>query len=237
MLVLFCSGLSFAAYLARRVAGSHHGYAIAGTLGGLISSTNVTFTFARASRNSVPLGGPLALGVVAACTVLLIRVTIVTVALNAALAKALVGYLVAPFLVGAAIVAWGMYRLPQAHQAIDLPRNPLQLWSAIQMTAIFQLVLLTVALVHRVWGEPGVIASGAVLGLTDLDALTISMARAPTPIPMEVAARAIVVGILANTALKLAVAIVVGVAGFRRLTGPALVAIGVAVGGSLLFLR
>jgi uncharacterized membrane protein (DUF4010 family) len=164
-------------------------------------------------------------------------VTIVTVALNAALAKALVGYLVAPFLVGAAIVAWGMYRLPQAHQAIDLPRNPLQLWSAIQMTAIFQLVLLTVALVHRVWGEPGVIASGAVLGLTDLDALTISMARAPTPIPMEVAARAIVVGILANTALKLAVAIVVGVAGFRRLTGPALVAIGVAVGGSLLFLR
>jgi uncharacterized membrane protein (DUF4010 family) len=237
MLVLFCSGLSFAAYLARRVAGGNHGYAIAGTLGGLISSTNVTFTFARASRSLAPLGGPLALGVVAACTVLLIRVTIVTVALNVALAKALVGYLAAPFLVGAAIVTWGVYRLPPAHQAIDPPRNPLQLWSAIQMTAVFQIVLLTVALVHRVWGDAGLIASGAVLGLTDLDALTISMARAPAHIPTEIAARAIVVGILANTALKLAVAIVFGVAGFRRLTGPALVAIAVAIGGSLLFLR
>jgi uncharacterized membrane protein (DUF4010 family) len=161
---------------------------------------------------------------------------VVTVALNPGLAKAVVGYLAAPFVVGAAVVAWGVYRTPPAHEAMDPPRNPLQLWSAIQMTAMFQVVLLAVAIVHRVWGEPGVIASGAVLGLTDLDALTISMARAPASIPTEIAARAVVVGILANTALKLTVAMVVGVAGFRRLTGPALAAIGVAIAGSL-FLR
>src|SRR5262245_10447257 len=38
MLVLLCSGLSFAAYLARRLAGNAHGYPLAGMLGGMISS-------------------------------------------------------------------------------------------------------------------------------------------------------------------------------------------------------
>ena len=48
-LVLFFTGLSFTGYLARRVAGPDHGYLVTGLLGGLVSSTNVTLTFARAS--------------------------------------------------------------------------------------------------------------------------------------------------------------------------------------------
>jgi uncharacterized membrane protein (DUF4010 family) len=54
MLVLFFSGLSFAGYLARRLVGPQHGYLVAGLLGRLISSTNVTFTFARISSDSAP---------------------------------------------------------------------------------------------------------------------------------------------------------------------------------------
>ena len=49
-LVLFFSGLSFAGDVARRLVGPGHGYLVTGLLGGLVSSTNVTFTFARASR-------------------------------------------------------------------------------------------------------------------------------------------------------------------------------------------
>jgi uncharacterized membrane protein (DUF4010 family) len=49
-LVLFFSGLSFLGYVARRAVGPEYGYLATGLLGGLISSTNVTFTFARASR-------------------------------------------------------------------------------------------------------------------------------------------------------------------------------------------
>ena len=53
-LVLFFSGLSFAGYVARRVAGPGHGYLVTGLLGGLVSSTNVTLTFARTSRTDLP---------------------------------------------------------------------------------------------------------------------------------------------------------------------------------------
>ena len=51
-LVLFFSGLSFVGYLARRAAGPGRGYALAGTLGGVLSSTSVTLTFSRLSRES-----------------------------------------------------------------------------------------------------------------------------------------------------------------------------------------
>jgi uncharacterized membrane protein (DUF4010 family) len=43
--VLFFSGLSFVGYVARRAAGPGRGYLVAGLIGGLASSTNVTFTF------------------------------------------------------------------------------------------------------------------------------------------------------------------------------------------------
>jgi uncharacterized membrane protein (DUF4010 family) len=237
MLVLFCSGLSFAGYVARRSVGDTHGYPLAGLFGGLISSTNVTLTFARASRATPRLRLSLAFGVIAACTVLFLRVGIVTLALNQALARAVAWYLIAPFGVGLAILAWGLRDSRDDGEPLEAPRNPLQLGSAIQMAVVFQGVLIAVELVQRSWGDPGVILSGAVLGLTDIDALTISMARgAAADIPVDVAARAVAVGILANTALKLAVVLVVGVSRFRALGVPALAAMAVASAASIALL-
>ncbi len=50
LLVLFFAGLSFAGFIARRSVGPDRGFPVAGLLGGLVSSTNVTLTFARLSR-------------------------------------------------------------------------------------------------------------------------------------------------------------------------------------------
>ena len=83
------------------------------------------------------------------------------------------------------------------------------------MAAVFQIVLVAIELVRRWGGETGVVASGAVLGLTDVDALTLSMAR-DAAIPVEVAARALAMGIIANTALKISIAVAAGAPGFRR---------------------
>ena len=238
MLVLLCSGLSFAAYIARRAVGDRHGYPIAGLLGGLISSTSVTLAFARTSRQATTLAPSLALGVVAACTVLFVRVAIATLILNASVARALIGYLIAPFAVGALILLLKVRALSETEETLETSRNPLDFWPALQMAAMFQLVLFGVELVRRTWGQPGVIASGAVLGLTDIDALTISMARgAMTSIPVDVAARAIAVGILANTALKLGLVLSIGVARFKTHAAPALVAMAAAIAGSLMLWR
>jgi uncharacterized membrane protein (DUF4010 family) len=105
-LVLFFSGLSFAGYVARRVVGPGHGDLVTGLLGGILSSTNLTFTFARTSGTDPITDRALAFGAVAANAMLYPRVLVATAILNPAVVPPLVLYLVPPALV-ATIVAVG----------------------------------------------------------------------------------------------------------------------------------
>jgi uncharacterized membrane protein (DUF4010 family) len=104
------------------------------------------------------------------------------------------------------------------------------------MAVLFQAVLMAVHLVGDVWGQSGVFTSAAVLGLTDVDALTVSMARgvATTASP-AIAATAIAVGVLANTVMKLGLAVFLGGPRFRAIAGGALALMLVAVGGHFCF--
>ena len=113
-LVLFFSGLSFLGYLARRVVGPGQGYLVTGLLGGLVSSTNVTFTFARTSRTDVASERALAFGAVAANAMLYPRVIVATAILNAAMVPWLIPYLAAPALVAALVAVLGARRNPAA---------------------------------------------------------------------------------------------------------------------------
>ena len=78
------------------------------------------------------------------------------------------------------------------------------------MAAGFQVVLTAIPFVQQLWGTPGVLASAALLGLTDMDALTLSMCRLAAADGAGLAAAAIAVGILSNTLLKLTLAAVLG---------------------------
>jgi uncharacterized membrane protein (DUF4010 family) len=98
------------------------------------------------------------------------------------------------------------------------------------MALLFQGVLMAVYAVREFWGASGVFTSAAILGLTDVDALTLSMARdiAQTMSP-AVAAKAIAIGVLVNTSLKLGLALVFGNRAFKMIAGAALAAMLVAI--------
>ena len=237
LFVLLFSGLSFAGYLARRIFGLERGYTVAGLLGGFISSTAVAFTFARTSRQDRNASVPLAVGVVAACTVMIVRVLLATAVLRPRLAPALIPYVLAPFPVGTVIVAIGLRRGEQK-VALQPPSNPLQVLSALQMAALFQIVLFAVHAVRSYWGDVGLLWSGAVLGFTDVDALTISMAKsAEGLIPIGVAAKAITIGILSNTILKALLGFTIGRARFRKLAPAWLTVIAIATAASIAVLH
>ena len=227
--VLIFSGLSFAGYVARKSLSGTTGYPVAGLLGGLMSSTGVTFSFSRLSRSQPESGGPLAVGVIAACTVLFLRVLLATATLNAALAAAAAPYFAIPFVAGTAVTLaiWRMDgKTPKKEPPVN---NPLQFWDSIQMAALFQGVLYLMHWFHGSFGERGLLATGAILGLTDVDALTISMARGIQTANWSIAAQALGLGILSNTALKAAVAVFLGQGRFRLLTIAGLAAIGAGV--------
>ena len=68
----------------------------------------------------------------------------------------------------------------------------------------------------RYWGSRGVISSAVALGLTDMDALTVSMNHLGKSADMvSLAARAIAIGVLTNTVFKASLAMVVGSGRFR----------------------
>ena len=138
-----------------------------------------------------------------------LRVLAATAILRPALALALMPYLVAPFLAGAIIVLIGL-KPREAKGLVQPATNPLQVMSALQMAVLFQVVLFAVHAVRSRWGETALLFSGAVLGFTDVDVLTISMAKsAEGQIPIPVAAEAIAIGILSNTILKLLLGVAV----------------------------
>ena len=234
MLVLFFSGLSFAGYIARRLVGVGRGYLVAGLLGGLVSSTNVTFTFARTSRTDHGLDNALAFGAVAASAMLFPRVLLATTILNPEVVAPLTVYLAAPALLALVIIVIGALRSDGPTVTVMPPANPLQLRSALQMAVLFQVVLMVVNGARAVWGASGVFASAAVLGLTDVDALTVSMTKdVADSLSPAVASAAIAVGVLSNTAMKLALAVSLGSRQFRLITGCSLALMLIALAAAL----
>ena len=235
-LVLFFSGLSFAGYVTRRLVGAGHGYLITGLLGGLVSSTNVTFTFARASRTDPAMARALALGTVGANAMLYPRVVVATSILNPAVVVPLILYLSLPALIAALVTIVGARRSNATGAPEVLVQNPLQLRGALQMAVIFQVVLMAVHMARELWGASGVFTSAAVLGLTDVDALTVSMTRGVAQaVSPAVAAAAIGVGVLANTAMKLGLAMLFGSRRFRTIAGGALALMLVTLAGTFAF--
>jgi uncharacterized membrane protein (DUF4010 family) len=211
LLVLFFSGLSFLGHVLQRVVGSSRGYLISGAVGGLISSTNVTFTFAQASRREAMNASALAGGAIAANAVLYLRVCAAIAVLNVGLLPLAIRYLIAPALVVVVVLAISARRSHRRGRPSQTSPNPLQTIAALQMAALFQVVLIVVRAAQATWGRSGILTTAAVLGLTDVDALTLSMSRGVSS--FETAALAIAVGVLANTILK---AIVAAAFGDRR---------------------
>jgi len=234
--VLFFSGLSFAADIARRLVGPGQGYLVTGLLGGMVSSTNVTFTFARTSRTDPAMDRALAFGAVGANAMLYPRVLIATAILNPAVVGPLLPYLALPALVAALAAAAGARRSQPTGAPVVAQPNPLQLAGALQMAVLFQAVLMAVYVAREFFGESGVFASAAVLGLTDVDALTVSMARdVAQAVSPAVAATAIAIGVLTNTGMKLGLALSFGSRRFKLIAGGALLLMLVALGAALAY--
>lgn len=229
--VLGFLALNFASYIARRAVGVSRGYGVAGALGGLMSSTLVALTYARRSVDRPELGHALAGGVIAACTVLIPRILVISAFMNPAVAAR-----AAPVLAPAAVI--GIVFVFLTHRHTDekaangeiLERNPLRFLQALQMALAFQVALSVIAWMRPMFGDLGVYGTGAALGLTDMDALTFSMSARTSGIDPLVAARALGIGVLANTMFKLALSAGIGRGTFRSRASVALGLMAVVTG-------
>jgi len=230
-LVLLFSGLGFAGYIAVRVAGPERGYTLAGLLGGIVSSTAVSLSFARESREQPERGAALARGVTAACTMLNARVVAVALVLAPAL-----GLAAARILAPATLAGVLLSILPARDRAHrdnpEAPANPLRLRTSLLMAVGFQIAIMLLAWARARFGSLGVYGSATVLGVVDMDALTFSMVQLAHDAGLaSAAARALAVGVAANSVLKLVIVLALGGKSFRR---PAAIGMGVLAATTLL---
>jgi uncharacterized membrane protein (DUF4010 family) len=231
VIVLFFSALNFAGFIARRAVGAGVGYTITGILGGLVSSTAVAFNFSRKSREDSALGRSLAFGVIGACTILVPRVVILSSILNPSVGWRVGLMLLLPAITGVLLLLLAGRRKGEGDEGAtndEDARNPLRLFAALQMAIVFQLALTLIALVHRFFGTVGLYATAGLLGMTDMDALTLSLSRTNADVVASVAARAIAIGILSNTIFKFGLTVGMGTGRFRRAAGGGLAAMAAA---------
>ncbi len=240
LLTILIASLSLIGYVATRLVGSHRGAAVTGLTGGLVSSTAVTLSFARQSRGATAGADAFACGILVAWAVMFGRVVVEVLVVNAALIGSLWPALLA--MGGAAVVAAVLFYLRSrrttdgatGRDAVPLS-NPFSLTSAAKFTAFFAVVLMLVALTRHYYEGQGLLLVAALAGLTDVDAITLSMADYARIGEADLAAQAIVVAALANTVVKVGMVVVLGGAAVRRRVLTAGIAI-VAIGSAALFL-
>jgi uncharacterized membrane protein (DUF4010 family) len=142
-------------------------------------------------------------------------VGVVNTALASSLAVAL-GCMAAAGLV-VSLVLW---RRSRTHEkgVVTVGANPFELSEAIKFGLLFGLVTIVAKAAQTYLGAAGLYLAGALAGLTDVDAISLSMANLATANPesLVVAARTIVIAVLANTLVKAGMAVFMGAPALRR---------------------
>lgn len=230
LMVVFVSGISLAAYLALRVVGARYGSLASGLLGGMVSSTAVTVSFAQHAREDLRLSHAATLAVLAATVVTLPRMLIEVAVVDAQLVPAAVGPLGLLFVAAVLplLLCWRHCQVV-ATEAVPRVKNPANLRFAVTFGLAYAVVTLAVAAVQQLGTGFGIYLVGALSGIPQVDAITLSTARLISQGRIELGAGLdmMVLGFLANLATKGLIATIVAPPQMWRplLTGFAAIAV------------
>lgn len=219
LMVVLIAGLNFFGYILVKVVGREHGLGITGLLGGLVSSTAVTLSFSQRSRSEPDLAPVLALAILLAWTVMFFRVVIEVGVVNLSLAQDLVLGMVIMGVVSLVICYFLWRRGRSAEKAeVESGHNPFELGDAIKFGVLFAVVIFVARAAQVYMGDTGLYLAGALAGLTDVDAIALSMANLAQQDPDSsgAAARTIVIAVISNTMVKCGMAIWLGAPSMRR---------------------
>ena len=226
------SGLSYLTYLVQRYRPTKAGALLPALLGGAYSSTVTRVVLAKRQKEATSRRPELSAGIIAATTIMYLRIAAVVVFFSPPLTMVLAPALVVLFIAGAAI-SWWEWKRVQPYSAGDLAIpavNPLQPTTALIFATLFFSVSLLTAWVKSVFGETGIFALAALVGAADIDPFVLNLAQGGAPgMPPSAAAAAVLIAASANNLAKGAYAI--GFGGFRAALRPASLLVALAVLG------
>lgn len=232
-MVVLIATISFIGYFAIKVTDARRGTVFTGLFGGLASSTALTMHFSRISRKDSARLPIWSMGILLACGTMIPRMVLLASLFNPGLFRLLlVPALVMAFLTYLPIPLY--WRARSQHEAdADSPfTNPLELKTALGFGILLALVMLLGKALQNWFGDTGVLALAAASGITDVDAITLSLARmTQDDLALRVAAVGCIIAASINNLTKGSMAAIIGGRGIGVRVGLPLLAS--AAGGML----
>jgi uncharacterized membrane protein (DUF4010 family) len=177
LMVVLIVGLSLSGYIIYKFFGRDAGVLLGGILGGAISSTATTVSYARDARNDPLAARTASIVIMIASTVMYLRVLLAVTVVSPDFLRTVVAPVVALMLLtlAPALALW--FRVRKQLSPMPQQTNPTQLKSAIIFGLMYAMVLLALALAKHYWNGQGLYAVAFFSGLTEMDAITLSTAR------------------------------------------------------------
>ncbi len=212
-MVVLVAGISFVGYFSIKIGGTRRGVLFAGLFGGLASSTVVTLNFSRQVQQEPGSGEVFAPGILLACGTMFPRMLIVAALINSRLLfPALLPTVLMMVVVYLPILlSWRRLASRKTPQVESIIANPLEIGSALLFGALLGLVLLLSEALQQWFGETGLFALAAASGLSDVDAITLTLAQeSQQDISPGIAVMGIVIAATVNGLVKAAMAYAIG---------------------------
>ncbi len=207
LIVVLVSFVSFIGYVLINSLGSRAGIGLTGLIGGLISSTVTTMSFARRSVENPAASGMFAMAVILASSVMFPRLVLEIAVVN----QSLMANIAVPMAIMGCtglLLAYYHFRKTRniATEGVAVRfDNPFSLKSAINFALIFATILMATRLATSYLGSEWLPLVAIVSGLTDADAIAFSLSSLEHAglVSLDWASFNLVLGALSNTFMKL----------------------------------
>jgi uncharacterized membrane protein (DUF4010 family) len=208
-IVIIFSGIGLSGYLLSKFIGTGRGIMLTGLIGGLFSSTMVSWIFSNKSKESPEYYKYCTSAVIAASSIMFVRIFIWVGIFKPGLINNLLWPFLMIFFTGL-LISYYFYRKAgevEVSQESDLGK-PINWKQALLFSAFYTAILFIVSFANEAYGNSGVYISSAIASLTDADAITISVSKlAGDSISNTTAENAILLVALCNTIVKWGIAV------------------------------
>ncbi len=234
LFVVLIVGINIVGYLMFRFSRKSSGLWLAGVVGGLISSTATTVSYATLSKRHKNFGPGAALVILVASAMVYGRVLFELFLVAPGLLTHAIGPMALMIIMLLALAALVSWRVSSSQLELPEQKNPAQFGLAFSVAVIYVIILFAVAITKDLVGGKALYALAAVSGLTDVDALTLSVAQHYDEGKLAAATswRAIFLATLSNMVFKTGAAALLGTGDLRRYilaTGSATVLVGAGI--------
>lgn len=216
--VILTSGLGFIGYILMKFMDARRGILLSGIIGGLISSTAVTWVFAKKSKENEAQSLSCAIAILAASSIMIVRVLIWVFVFNKSLFNETYLAFILVFLsaIGVTLFLYFKQHGKEKIESSIRQNKPLDLQGAFVFGIIYTVILLVVNYANEQLGEKGILISSAIAGLSDIDAITITISKMGMRLDFSVAAKAVLIATISNTLVKMGIGIWAGSASLRK---------------------